>query len=105
MTLQIIEGGKSRPYLVTGINSDEEHPDPDHETELVIVHRQEHPTTVNGQMTATRTIVSGPVALADRALAEAFCKAMNDFHQHWEEFDWDAQDMDQPAPIFRGVSE
>lgn len=99
--MRVIEGGKNRPYIVSAISSDEDHPNPDHETELVIVHRKEHPAMVNGEVSAIRNIVAGPVALADREIAEAFCKALNDFHEHWEEFDWDAHDMDLPAPIFK----
>lgn len=105
MSLHVIEGGKNRPYAVAEINSDDDHPDPGHFTELVIVHRKTTPTMTASGMVPTQAIVTPPFAIGDRQIADAFCKALNDFHQHWEEFDWDAHDMEQPAPVFRGEPE
>lgn len=100
--LTVIEGDKNRPYAVAEISSEEEDGVQGHVTELVIVHRKIEQVMTSSGPVPTQSVVTPAFSIADRAVGEAFCKAINDFSQFWEEFDWDAHDMDQDPPVFMG---
>ena len=98
VNLQVIEGGKHRPFEVSGINGDEEAEGPENWTELVIVHRKIIPAIVGGELVESQNVVTPPFAVADREIGEAFCRALNDFNQWNEEFDWASWDGEGPFP-------
>lgn len=102
--LKVIEGDKNRPFFVSEMTDEAEDDEPVRAIELVICHRDVEMVMTASGMVPTNRIITPPIPLADRAIAEAFCNSLNAYHQFWEEFDWDAHRVDEPLPICPGTA-
>jgi len=102
--LTVIKGDKNRPYVVEEICDEVEDDEPRRPIELVICRRETKMVMTPSGLVPTQDVITPPIPLADRAIAEAFCEALNTYHQFWEEFDWDSHPIDEFPPICPGSS-
>lgn len=102
--LTVIKGDKNRPFFVSEMHDEAEDGEPTRPIELVICHRNVEMVITSSGVVPTNRVITPPIPLADRAIAEAFCEALNTYHQFWEEFDWDSHPIDEFPPICPGSS-
>jgi hypothetical protein len=102
--LTVIHGDKNRPFVVEEICDEVEDDEPRRPIELVICRRELEMVMTPSGLTPTQRVVTPPIPLADRAIAEAFCNSLNAYHQFWEEFDWDSHRVDELLPICPGTA-